>query len=514
MNINDKNTIKSFKSIKRKTKDFKEIDPIIIQEDSRNLNIFRIILGLTTNEFSKKIEVAYSWVYQLEHSRRKIQYETAKSYSLKIHKLFKEKDINKNIKLEDFIVNLNSLNKTTPKTGIAVNLDNLNAKDFDHFLVLINSLKKRTNNFCNFGFPLILEDSRLICVVRILLGLTQQEFAKQLKMSNMTVEELENGYRKIVWPTTAQIYAAKIQGVINKCSIPKNQYIIKQRWQRWKNIRKIKQGKHAKWKTIRKMTVDDFKRYFNYLENETYRFTKIKPRLIARNPQLISIFRILLDLTQRDLERNLSLKGRVISNYESSVYKTITLGNAEILTRFFEEAFQKQNLTNVMVEQAIEKFISVKESMYVHQNSFSRLLKSWTNQEKIIFRLLKTIKKEDLTIEPHSNIKTEKGTINVDFLVSYKKEPKVIIESTEFHHIKSKKFGYNFKRKVGEIDYRFTKIKKKFPSIKTFMIIKVDRNPILERRIQNFISNETISINKTFINPSKASLTSSILEVL
>ena len=171
-------------------------------------------------------------------------------------------------------------------------------------------------------------------------------------------------------------------------------------------------------------------------------------------------------------------------------------------------------MQNIKTEKAVEKFIKVKEAMYIHQNSFSSFLKNWTNQEKRISKELQNLNINNLNIEPHKTIETKNGRLNVDFLIRYKNKLKIVIESTEFHHTRSRKFNYNFKNKLFNLDYRFIKLKKEFPEIYTILIIELDKDVILERRVKRFIEEETIAVNKSFINSYKSNLKEEIKKIL
>ena len=304
MNITDKNTfIKSFNELKKKTKNFTEINQAILKDNTKYLTIFRIVLGITTNQFAKKLELPYSWVYDLEHNSRNIQNKTAERYSLKLYKLLEKNNLIGNVNLDETFINFKSLRGVKEETEISKILKNLNKENFPKFMELVYELKRRTNNFSYFPSSLILEDSKIILVIRILLGLSQKDFAKKTNMANMTVEELENDYRKVRWPVTARIYSEKIENLLLNNKIVLEEQLIKKEWEKWKNTRKIKEKKEVNWRTIRNMDVNDFKNYFIFIKNQTNNFKNIGVDLFQKTPQLISIFRILLNLTQRDLQR-------------------------------------------------------------------------------------------------------------------------------------------------------------------------------------------------------------------
>src|SRR3989344_771998 len=167
MNITDKNTfIKSFNELKKKTKNFTEINQAILKDNTKYLTIFRIVLGITTNQFAKKLELPYSWVYDLEHNSRNIQNKTAERYSLKLYKLLEKNNLIGNVNLDETFINFKSLRGVKEETEISKILKNLNKENFPKFMELVYELKRRTNNFSYFPSSLILEDSKIILVIR------------------------------------------------------------------------------------------------------------------------------------------------------------------------------------------------------------------------------------------------------------------------------------------------------------------------------------------------------------
>ena len=410
-----------------------------------------------------------------------------------------------NVNTENFLQNYYSLSGKTKKGGIFKLIDNAKTGNFNSFIEIVELIKNKTNDFAYFPSFLILEDSRILLIVRLLLGLSQTEFAKKLNMSKMTIEELENGYRKIKWPVTAREYSKRLEKLLSTRTISLDNINLNNVWQRWINKIKIKGSKDVGWKTIRKMGVEDFKKYFLTIKKATKDFKNFDAKLFQKTPQIISMFRILLGLTQRDLERKLNLKGRLISNYESNNYKTLSLGRSKMFAKFFESEFKNKKLQDISLNFAIEKFIEVKDSMYNHSKAALIGIKALglTEQEKTILKNLKSIGKNNFRIEKHCSIETKRGIINTDFAIYLEDKLTAVIEATSFLHIESKKFSYNLKNRIYLTDYRFLKVKESFPGIKTFFIIDVEDNPVLKHRIKKSIMNETLAIDNVFINEEK-----------
>jgi len=512
MTNNDKNTrefIIKLTQLRDKSNDFSKIDYRALLEDPTYLLIFRTVAGMTTNLFSKNIDMPYSWIYNLEHAKRKLGVKGAKNIANRVSILFKKNKFSSDV--EDVKRNFNSLNSITIVSSIE-ELNNLHNKSYEEFITLFDKLKELTANFTHLS-NVILEDSKVILVFRLMLGISQKQFANKLNISNHTIEELENGYRKIRYPRTAKEYGTRIRKLISTKRIDSTK--LEKNWFSWKNTRKIRENKGYNWKTIRYTTTKDFEKYLVQIRRETNNFSYIPSDLFQKNPQVIMIFRIMLGLTQRELERKLKFKGRYISNYERLKYKTISKGRAELLSEYFKSQIKSRKLDQLTDKQIINNFLEIKDLMFTHRNTTIGPIEKFTltNQEKKILKILKTIKKLTLKILPHYNMNTKKGIINFDFLITFKNKPKIAIECTTSESI-SKKFGYNLKRKIYELDYRFTKLKKSYPKIKTILIMSIFDDDLNKYRIMNIIKEETLSINNSFINSESILLPKMIMEEL
>lgn len=196
MTNNDKNTrefIIKLTQLRDKSNDFSKIDYRALLEDPTYLLIFRTVAGMTTNLFSKNIDMPYSWIYNLEHAKRKLGVKGAKNIANRVSILFKKNKFSSDV--EDVKRNFNSLNSITIVSSIE-ELNNLHNKSYEEFITLFDKLKELTANFTHLS-NVILEDSKVILVFRLMLGISQKQFANKLNISNHTIEELENGYRKI-----------------------------------------------------------------------------------------------------------------------------------------------------------------------------------------------------------------------------------------------------------------------------------------------------------------------------
>ncbi|MBU0930125.1 MAG: helix-turn-helix transcriptional regulator [Nanoarchaeota archaeon] len=484
-----------FNKIKKETDNFTKFKPDLFLKNRESIRILRTILGFTSNNLSKNMGIAYSWLYNLENKKANLGEKGAIKLTEKFKDLFKKY---KNVDYENTLRNFCSLNNIILQIKIPNNLNNLNNFSLEEFYEMYKFIKKETDNFSYFPPYLILEDSRIITVIRIILGLSQKEFSRKLNLGIMTIEELENGYRRIKRPITAKIYSDLLNKLFKDIRYTENCKILEENWKKWKNTRKINDEKNLKWKTIRNMNTEDFTEYFNMAKLLTSNFSDFNPEIFQKTPQMILIFRIILGLTQRDLERKLSLKGRQISNYESRTYKTLSIGKSELFADFFRDKFK--NLKDISEEFAATKFLECKEAIFYHKNLHLKSLKHMkqTPQEKRISNILSEIK--SIKTDINSNVNTNKGIINVDFNILSDNKPKILIEATTFNNIKGRKFGYNSKRKILETDYRFIKAKKAYSNIVAILAIECDKDPLIEHKIKRIVKEETIAINKIFIN--------------
>ncbi len=489
--VKDKNLfVSKFEALRKRTKDFSEITHHPILEDPSSIAVFRTIVGVTINSFSKMIDIAYPWLYNLEKGKSRIGVRGAQNIAGRISLLFQKNAYEHGI--DNVSKNYYALSNVKIKTNINTFIDRLRLADFNEFLIFLRKMKKVTYNFSQI-YHVILGDSRILILFRIMLGLSQETFAIKLSLSKTTVEELENGYRIIKFPATAKRYASVIEKLIGNVDVE----TLKKSWAAWKNTRKILDSKAYNWKTMRHMRTEDFEKYFTQIKEETDDFSLMSADLFQKSPQLILIFRILLQKTQRDLERELGLKG-YISNYECLRYKTLSRGRAELFADYFQFEFRSKKLHNLTQEEVLNRFRFVKESLFSHKNLTPHHFRV-TEQESKVFRVLKNLELQGFQLFHNHNVLTKKGFINVDFVLVLDGKPTIFIECTNMHSV-SGKFLYNLKRKIYEIDYRFIKIKSDYPDAKTMLVLEVHPDDFLVYRIKNFIKAKTAAIGDTFIN--------------
>ena len=104
------------------------------------------------------------------------------------------------------------------------------------------------------------------------------------------------------------------------------------------------------------MDLEDFEKYFNNLKKETNNFTDFNYKILMDTPQFISIFRIILNVSTRELGRLFNENSRTIRTHEYADYKT-TPETAIKYTSMFHKLFLEKNLiNNIEYTQIIKNF--------------------------------------------------------------------------------------------------------------------------------------------------------------
>lgn len=94
--------------------------------------------------------------------------------------------------------------------------NNLNLRQLteEEFKQMFSYLKDKTKNFTEITPELILENNQHLLILRICLGLSQKEFAKQLGTTKDWCKHMEAQRRKIMHKIIAERYADKIQELL------------------------------------------------------------------------------------------------------------------------------------------------------------------------------------------------------------------------------------------------------------------------------------------------------------
>ena len=491
-----------FEILREKTRNFSCLVPEIILNDPSCLEVFRTLLGMTINSFSKAINFSQTRVYNVEKGNDKLGIKGAENLASRISPLLKNIQLN----MEEIKINYYSLNNIVVKSDVGLVMTGLVKYNFRQFFEFVKKLQNITFNFSQL-YGVILTDSRIFLVFRLILGLSQKEFAKKLNICKTTVVELENGYRRIQLPSTAKHYALKVEKYLKSFNLEENH--LERKWYSWKNTRIIKNPRFDSynWKTIRYINQKEFGILLKQIRDVTNNFSDIPISLLQKDPRLILIFRAILGITQRDLERKLKLRG--ISHYECLKYKTLSLGKAELFSKYFEFEINSGKLYELTNDEILLRFLDVKEAMFAHRsNGFAH---SFTTQEQKVLHILESLNISNLRILAHKDVHTSKGLLNVDFIITLGDRILFAIECTNTQAI-SKKFSYNIKRKIYEIDYRFTKLKADYPLIKTVLWLSVYDDELVVHRLRNLVKAQTLSVDNTFINGDLENLSKLIME--
>ena len=145
------------------------------------------------------------------------------------------------------------------------------------------------------------------------------------------------------------------------------------------------------------MTVDDFKKYFDYLKKESKNFSNFDYRIIQETPQFIGIFRIIANLGHRQFSKLLNQNSRVIRKHEFMEYRLLP-ETAQKYTNVIKKTFENKNLIGK---------VSLKDAIV----NFKRI-RSYDIFEEAIIQILN---KNNINYNLHYNFVVNNKTINIDF---------------------------------------------------------------------------------------------------
>lgn len=338
-------------------------------------------------------------------------------------------------------------------------LRNLNE---DEFKEVYEYVKDKTNNFTSLNKSLLDENPQYLLVVRFALGLSQFEFSKLLGTTNKQwirhFEAGRQGFRYSVMYNKALCLINKLFEENKVVSFKRSLFI----WQRAKAARSkfflTEIEPKYKIKKVSLMNIEDFEEYFNYLKKETKGFTDFNYKILMDTPQFISIFRIILDISTRQLGKLFNENSRTIRTHEYAEYKT-TPETAIKYMSMFNRLFIEKNLINKIDYNLIIK-------------NFKRISRYDELEEEI----LQILKLNNIDFRLHYSVTINDKDFNFDFCIFKDKEPYMILEVTKlFSNAKESTSRIRTAMKVSYLDHRFQHLKKIYPYIKTAMIIKTSK---------------------------------------
>lgn len=341
-------------------------------------------------------------------------------------------------------------------------LENKDLRDLNEveFKEVYEYLKKETNDFSYLDKSIIDKNPQYMIIIRLALGLSQVEFSN--KLLNTTNKQ---------W---IRHFEAKRQGFKDSTKLIKiikliNSYFYKHKVIDYKSIISLwKKSKAArskfflkeiepkyKIKKVSLMNIQDFEAYFNHLRNETDNFTNFDYNILMETPQFISIFRIILNISTRELGRLFNQNSRTIRIHEYAEYKLMP-ETANKYMVMFDKLFLEKKLTgNVNYNLVIENF------------------KRISGYDKLEESIIKSLNLRNLDFKLHHNVKINEKNFNFDFFIFKNNEPCMAIESTKiFSNNKESTSRGRTTMKIAYLDHRFQHLKKIYPKIKTVIFIK------------------------------------------
>jgi len=369
----------------------------------------------------------------------------------------------------------------------------------EEFKEIFSSLKSKTKNFTEILPELILENNQYLLILRLCLGLSQKEFAKQLGATKDWCRHTESRKNRIVHRTIAARYTNKIQELFLQKTI-----ILDDALKNWNNYMfhskdQILPKPEIRLKQISKMNEEDLKKYLTLIKTETKNFTKFDIDLLKRIPQSILILRIVLGIDHRKFAKLLDINDRSLRKYES-LNSYIKPQTANKIIKVLNELFKEYNKNEIYLEKVLENF-RILTGFFGHRN-----LMSMTNHGLIhLGKTQSIIENEIYTLLNNANIPVQCNCIiegvnkkfNVDFVIPNTSQPKIVIESFIFK--KSVKRN-NWKSKALITDHRFQALKMKNSDLITIMIVKSTDRPVLDSYIKKSMATEILNTNYCLIN--------------
>jgi DNA-binding transcriptional regulator YiaG len=376
-------------------------------------------------------------------------------------------------------------------------LREMNEKQFKRIFEI---LRVETNDFKNFPPDILMEDSKIILIIRCCLGLSQTKFADLLGTTKDWVRHTESGRRKILNVKPAMRWAPKIEMIIRNSEITFEKAL--ECWRRFKFARDQKLPEiEDKRKTIKELTEEEFKEWFECIKAKTDNFTTFNPNILVENPQNILIFRLILGISHRRVSKVLGLESRWIRKWEHLEMRIKPLTAKKVMLKI-KDLFEL-NKPDVSFEKVKENFL-ISKGIFGHRNvkswienglKFSRI-HGFTKFEKRIQNILKSANAKKF--ECHATVEGIKNKFCVDFVIGNASNPDAIIEVFTFSSNKAGFHNCNTKAKI--LDHRFQMIKLKHPKVKTIMCVEFNGKPILSKLRREMLESQVINTDFLLIN--------------
>ncbi|MBI2542949.1 MAG: hypothetical protein HYW24_02070 [Candidatus Aenigmarchaeota archaeon] len=353
-------------------------------------------------------------------------------------------------------------------------LEDIREMSEGQFVEAFEMLRGRTKDWTEFTPELLIEDSRLIFVVRCGLGITQREFSRILEVDRDSIRSLEAGRRVIIHKGPARRWTTKLEDLLmsQKPSLD----IGLARLTQFKRVRHDQKLVFFH-KPISKMSQDELKQLFDITMRETEGFTAFKPHFLMGLPQAFTIFRLALELSHDRFSQILEID-QWTQRGISSGRTPIGFRRACRLARKLEDIFEsKKDITFDKILRSFSAF-----SRFLHLDTASGVVQGLRLARKQPLteferRISKILLEASIDFDVHAEVDCKRKILSVDFALPEPSAPKFVIEV--FSSGKTKSVGSSL-LKIREIDHRFRMIKLAMPDVKTVMCIDFKRPIILD----------------------------------
>jgi len=386
-----------------------------------------------------------------------------------------------------------------------IKLKNLRDLNEDEFKQIYEYIKEKTSNFTKFKKELIIENNQFLLIIRICLGLSQKEFAKNLNVTKDWCRHTEAGRNKIIHLKVAERYSNKIKDLLKKDKISLEKSLNNYRKYLFFSKNQNLLGPKIRFKFFSQMTEEDLISYFNIVKRETNNFIEFDPNLLIRIPQSLTIFRIILCMSYRKLAETIKMDQSHLRKYEHLKIKMKPTTRVYLINKI-EELFKNIDIGNFTINKILENF-RILSGFYGNRNLESAIKIGLTRFAKTKYNKFEEeieniLSKNNINYKKHIILYGIKRGFNVDFLIKCNNK-KIVLEVFSYSNLKKKS---NIKKNVCIVDHRFQALKQKDPNLITIMCIKIRGKPILYDYVKKYFDMELLNTNCLLINNYKEKL--------
>ena len=225
----------------------------------------------------------------------------------------------------------------------------------DEFEQVYEYLKDKTNSFTEFSPDLIIENNQFLLIFRIILGMSQKEFAEKLSVTKDWCRHTEAGRNKIVHIAIAERYSYRIEKLLkNKKINLESSLNFHKKYLFYSKNQKLPEAE-IKFKAFSLMDEEELIHYFDIVKKETNNFTYFDPNLLIRIPQSLTIFRIILCMSYRKLGKVLRIDQSYLRRFEHLEIKPKPITRDYFITKI-EDLFKHITIKDIALDKVLENF--------------------------------------------------------------------------------------------------------------------------------------------------------------